>query len=79
MAFKIELALTQALLVTLDHHKDDLLVLIWALEEILEISLLLDFLVRLVEVFTRILCLIFFVFFIPLFDHVIDILLSWAR
>jgi hypothetical protein len=49
LTLDIEAAFTEAFLVTLDHHEYDLLVVVWALEEVLKVALLLDFFLRLLD------------------------------
>jgi len=50
LRLEVELVLAERLLVSLDHHEDDLLVLVRALEEVLQVTLLLDLILRLFNV-----------------------------
>ena len=49
LAIDVKLALTKSLLVSLHHHEDHLLIIIWALKEVLEITLLLNLLLRFLD------------------------------
>jgi hypothetical protein len=49
LTLDVEATLTEAFLVTLHHHEDNLLVVVRALKEVLKVALLLDLLLRLLN------------------------------
>lgn len=59
LRIKIELIFTQWILISLDHHENNLLVLVWAFEEILEVTLLLNFILGLFNMIHLILLHVF--------------------
>ena len=86
LVVKVEVALAEALLISLYHHEDHLLILVGAFEEVLEVPLLLDLLCSLLHVEELLLCVIVLIILVVIAVIVfvvrlrfIEVVHAWAR